>query len=114
MQKGLAVDAYKMLAQKAVELDTSGNGQLKPTAKSALFYLVSYYNDIAKQKDTAIYYNDQVLKLDPNDENAKNIDRILKAPPKRTTTTATKSSGTKSSGTKSSGTKKSSSGTKKK
>jgi hypothetical protein len=114
MQKGLAVDAYKMLAQKAVELDTSGNGQLKPTAKSALFYLVSYYNDVAKQKDTAIYYNDQVLKLDPEDENAKNIDKILKAPPKKAATTSTKSTGTKS-GTKSSGTKpKSGSGAKKK
>jgi tetratricopeptide (TPR) repeat protein len=114
MQKGLAVNAYKMLAQKSVELDTSGNGQLKPTAKSALFYLVSYYNDVAKQKDSAIYYNDQVLKLDPNDENAKNIDRILKAPPKKATTTTASKSGTKSSGTKSSGTKKTGAGTKKK
>ncbi|MBL7700096.1 MAG: tetratricopeptide repeat protein [Chitinophagaceae bacterium] len=86
MQKGLAVDAYKTLAVKAVELDTSGNGQLLATAKSALFYLVSYYNDIAKEKDTAIYYNKEVLKLDPNDENAKNIDRILTAPPKKATT----------------------------
>jgi tetratricopeptide (TPR) repeat protein len=100
MEKGLAVNAYKMLAQKAVELDTSGNGQLKPTAKSALFYLVSYFNDIAKQKDSAIYYNDQVLKLDPADPNAQNIDKILKAPPKKTTTTATKGTATKSSGTK--------------
>lgn len=115
MQKGLAVEAYKMLAQKAIQLDTSGNGQLKPTAKSAYFYLVSYFNDIAKQKDSAIYYNDQVLKLDPADENAKNIDKILKAPPKKTTTSASKSTGTKSSGTKSSGTKpKSGTGTKKK
>ncbi len=109
MQKGLAVDAYKTLAVKAVELDTSGNGALKSTAKNALFYLVSYYNDIAKQKDTAIYYNEQVLKLDPADENAKNIDKILKAPPKKTTTTSTKSTGTKSSGTK----PKSGTGTKK-
>lgn len=109
MQKGLAVDAYKTLAIKAVELDTSGNGALKSTAKNALFYLVSYYNDIAKQKDTAIYYNEQVLKLDPADENAKNIDKILKAPPKKTTTTSTKSTGTKSSGTK----PKSGTGTKK-
>ena len=113
MEKGLAVSAYKTLAQKSIELDTSGNGQLKPTAKSAFFYLVSYYNDIAKQKDSAIYYNDQVLKLDPADENAKNIDKILKAPPKKTTTSASKSGATKSSGTKpKTGTK--STGTKKK
>jgi len=110
MQKGLAVEAHKTLAKKAIEIDTSSTGQFKPYAKNALFYLVSYYNDIAKQKDSAIYYNNQVLKIDPNDQNAQNIDKILKAPPKKTTTTATKSTGTKSSGTK----PKSSTGTKKK
>lgn len=100
MAKGLAVDAYKMLAQKSIELDTSGNGQLKPTAKSAYFYLVSYFNDIAKQKDSAIYYNDQVLKLDPADQNAQNIDKILKAPPKKAAATPAKSGASKSAGTK--------------
>jgi tetratricopeptide (TPR) repeat protein len=110
MEQGLAVDAYKTLAKKAIELDTSGNGQFKPYAINANFYLVSYYNDIAKQKDTAIFYTDEVLKIDPTNENALNVKKILTAPPKKTTTTATKSSGTKSSGTK----PKSSTGTKKK
>ncbi|HUQ65841.1 MAG TPA: tetratricopeptide repeat protein [Flavitalea sp.] len=115
MQKGLAVDAYKLLAQKAIELDTTGNGQFKPYAINANFYLVSYYNDIAKQKDTAIYYTDQVLKIDPTNENALGVKKILTAPPKKTTTTTSKSTGTKSSGTKSAGNKpKSGSGTKKK
>jgi tetratricopeptide (TPR) repeat protein len=100
MEKGLAVDAYKLLAQKAIELDTSGNGALKQQAINANFYLVSYYNDIAKQKDTAIYYTEQVLKIDPTNENALNVKKILTAPPKKTTTTTTKSTGTKSSGTK--------------
>lgn len=109
MEKGMAVDAYKTLAKKAIELDTTGNGQFKPYAINANFYLVSYYNDIAKQKDTAIFYTDEVLKIDPTNENALNVKKILTAPPKKTTT-ATKSSGTKSSGTK----PKSSSGTKKK
>ncbi len=98
MEKGLAVEAYKMLAQKAVELDSAGT--MTNTAKAANFYLVSYFNDIAKQKDSAIYYNDQVLKVDPTDANAQNIDKILKAPPKKAPTTQTKSSRTKSSGTK--------------
>jgi tetratricopeptide (TPR) repeat protein len=100
MEQGLAVDAYKTLAQKAIALDTSGNGQLKQYAINANFYLVSYYNDIARQKDTAIYYTDQVLKIDPTNENAINVKKILTAPPKKTTTTSTKSSGTKSSGAK--------------
>lgn len=110
MEKGLAVDAYKTLAKKAIELDTTGNGQFKPYAINANFYLVSYYNDIAKEKDTAIFYTDEVLKIDPENANALNVKKILTAPPKKTTTTSSKSTGTKSSGTK----PKSSSGTKKK
>ena len=100
MEQGLAVDAYKALAVKAVELDTSANKQLLPYAKNALFYLVSYYNDIAKEKDTAIYYTDEVLKLDPTDENALNVKKILTAPAKKTTTTGTKPKSSSSSGTK--------------
>lgn len=102
MEKGMAVVAYKTLAQKAIELDTTGNGQFKPYAINANFYLVSYYNDIAKQKDTAIYYTNEVLKIDPTNANAMNVKKILTAPPKKTTTAT---QGTKSSGTKSSGTK---------
>lgn len=97
MEKGMAVDAYKTLAQKAVELDTSG--QFKPYAINANFYLVSYYNDIAKEKDTAIYYTDEVLKIDPENENAKNVKNILTAPPKKTSTTGTKSGTKPKSGT---------------
>ena len=110
MEKGLAVDAYKLLAKKAVELDTTATGAYKAYAKNANFYLVSYYNDIAKEKDTAIYYTDEVLKIDPTDANALNVKKILTAPPKKTTTTSSKSTGTKSSGTK----PKSGTGTKKK
>jgi tetratricopeptide (TPR) repeat protein len=97
MEKGLAVDAYKMLAQKAVELDTTETKQFLPYAKNANFYLVSYYNDIAREKDTAIHYIEEVLKLDPTDENAQNVKKILTAPPKKTSTSGTKP---KSTGTK--------------
>jgi hypothetical protein len=103
MEKGLAVDAYKTLAQKAIELDTSAAKPLKTYAINANYYLVSYYNDIAKQKDTAVAYIDKVLAIDSANENALNIKKILTAPPKKTTT-QTKSTGTKTS-TKSSGTK---------
>lgn len=101
MEQGLAVDAYKALAVKAVELDTTADKALLPYAKNANFYLVSYYNDIAKEKDTAIFYTKKVLELDPNDENAQNVLKILTAPPKK----ATSAQGTKP---------KSSTGTKKK
>lgn len=90
MQQGLAVDAYKVLAKKAIEVDTTANGQLKPYAINALFYLVQYYNDIAKEKDTAIYYTKEVLNIDPTNENAQKVLKILTAPPKKTTSAADK------------------------
>lgn len=100
MEKGLAVEAYKTLAVKAIELDTTPTKQLKPYAVNSNFFLVSYFNDIAKQKDSAIYYVDEVLKIDPTNENAVNVKKILTAPPKKTTVTQNKSAGTKKSATK--------------
>lgn len=95
MEQGLAVEAYKTLAKKAIELDTTANGQLKPYAINANFYLVSYYNDIAKEKDTAIAYIDEVLKIDPTNENAINVKKILTAPPKKASSAGTKPKSTK-------------------
>jgi tetratricopeptide (TPR) repeat protein len=96
MEKGIAVEAYKTLAKKAIELDTTGNGQFKPYAINALFYLVSYYNDIAKQKDTAIYYTKEILKIDPTNPNAQNVLKILTAPPRKAAATPpAKTPGTK-------------------
>ena len=103
MEKGLAVDAYKTLAQKAIDLDTSVAKTMKPTAVMANFYLVSYYNDIAKQKDTAIAYTDKVLEIDPTNENAMNVKKILTAPPKKAAPAKT---GSKTSSNKSGTTKK--------
>lgn len=96
MEKGLAVDAYKTLAQKAIELDTTPDKKYKPYAINANFFLVSYYNDIAKQKDTAIAYVDKVLEIDPTNENAINVKKILTAPPpKKTSASTSKSAATK-------------------
>ncbi len=96
MEKGLALEAYKTLAQKAIELDTTADKKYKPYAINANFYLVSYYNDIAKQKDTAIFYTKKVLEIDPTNENAINVLKILTAPPKKAAPVApAKSSSTK-------------------
>jgi tetratricopeptide (TPR) repeat protein len=100
MEKGLAVDAYKALAQKAIQLDTTPDKKLKSYAVNANFYLVSYYNDIAKQKDTAIFYVDKVLEIDPTNENAINVKKILTAPPKKVTTSTKTTTSSKSSATK--------------
>lgn len=83
MQQGLAVDAYRTLAQKAIELDTTADKAYKQYAVSGNFYLVQYYNDIAKDKDSSVYYIDKVLEIDPANETALNVKKILTAPPKK-------------------------------
>ena len=81
MEQGLAVDAYKQLAQKAIELDSAG--KFKSQAIAANFYLVSYYNDIAKDKQTAIAYVDKVLQIDPANADGMRIKEILSKPAKK-------------------------------
>jgi tetratricopeptide (TPR) repeat protein len=78
MEQGLAVDAYKTLAEKAIALDSAG--KYKSQAINAHFYLVSYYNDIAKDKDLAIAHVDKVLEIDPQNENALRVKDILTRP----------------------------------
>ncbi|ULQ58357.1 tetratricopeptide repeat protein [Flavihumibacter rivuli] len=82
MTQGLAVAAYEKLAAKAVEIDPV---KYKTQAVSSYFYLVSYYNDIKKDKATAIQYLDKVLAVDPGNADATRIKDILsKAPQKKT------------------------------
>ena len=94
MEKGLAVDAYKELATKALALD-SGTGKFKTQAIVANFYLVSYYNDIAKSKDTALAYLDKVLEIDSTNEDAVRIKKILTAPPPKKASSSTTNSSSK-------------------
>lgn len=72
--KGLAVEAYKVLAEKARQIDPV---KYKAQAVSAYFFLVQYYNDIAKDKPTAISYCDKVLEVDPTNADAVRIKDIL-------------------------------------
>ena len=74
MEKGLAVDAYKKLAEVAAVIDS---GKFKSQAISANFYLVQYYNDVKKDRETAIEYLDKVLEIDPANEDAVRIKNIL-------------------------------------
>ena len=75
--KGLAVDAYKMLADKARQIDSV---RYKSQAIAAYFFLVQYYNDIAKDKPTAISYLDKVLEVDPANADAMRFKDILSKP----------------------------------
>lgn len=82
MTQGLAVPAYEKLAEMARSLDPV---KYKGQAISAYFYLVSYYNDIKKDKATAIAYLDKVLEVDPANPDAARIKDILSKPPKKAT-----------------------------
>lgn len=103
--KGLAVEAYKTLAEKARAIDSV---RYKTQAISAYFFLVQYYNDIAKDKTTAVSYLDKVLELDPANPDALRFKDILSkparqaAPPARpkTSTGAPAKTGTSSSAAK--------------
>lgn len=78
MEKGLAVQAYETLAEKSRAIDSV---KFKGQAVTSYFYLVSYYNDIKKDKDTAIKYLDKVLEVDPANPDATRIKGILSKPP---------------------------------
>ena len=100
MEKGLAVDAYKMLADKAIQIDSA---KFKNQAIQANFYLVQYYNDIKKDKQTAVSHIDKVLAIDPTNADAIRIREILTRvtpprPPAKPKTTSSSSS-TEKSGT---------------
>jgi tetratricopeptide (TPR) repeat protein len=107
MEKGMAVDAYKKLADMAWQIDSV---KFKNQAISSNFYLVSYYNDIKKDKATAISYIDRILAIDPTNADAIRIKEILTkantkpAPqpskPKPKTTSATNSKSSASSANK--------------
>lgn len=76
--KGLAVEAYKTLAEKARQFDAV---KYKSQAISSYFFLVQYYNDVAKDKPTAISYCEKVLEVDPTNADAIRIKDILSKAP---------------------------------
>jgi len=93
MEQGLAVDAYKALADKALTLDS---GKFKSQSIAANFYLVQYYNDIKKDKESALTYLDKVLEVDPANADALRVKEILSKPTKQPATKPKSGTGTKS------------------
>jgi tetratricopeptide (TPR) repeat protein len=93
MEQGLAVDAYKTLADKALTLDS---GKFKSQSIAANFYLVQYYNDIKKDKESALTYLDKVLEVDPTNADALRVKEILTKAPKQPASKPKSGSGTKS------------------
>lgn len=74
MAQGLAVEAYKTLAEKGRQIDSV---KYKPQIVSAYFYLVQYYNDIKKDPTTALSYINEVVEVDPTNADAIRIKGIL-------------------------------------
>ncbi|MFT3933082.1 MAG: tetratricopeptide repeat protein [Chitinophagaceae bacterium] len=60
---GLAVDAYKTLAEKGKALDSV---KYKAQILGAYYYLISYYNDVKKDKETALMYIGKGLETESN------------------------------------------------
>jgi tetratricopeptide (TPR) repeat protein len=77
MEKGLALDAYKLLAKKSIELDTTADKKYKQFAVQSNFYLVQYYNNVAKDIDSSLFYLKEVQKIDPSNETASNAIKTL-------------------------------------
>jgi Flp pilus assembly protein TadD len=92
---GLAVDAYKILAEKGRLLDSV---KYKGQVLSAYYYLIQYYNDIKKDKQTALMYINKGLETDPTNPNLANFREILSRPPAKQP--ATRQPSTKPAATK--------------
>lgn len=78
MEKGSAVEPYKNLISFA---RASGEREdYKSTLIQAHGYLASYYANVAKDKDSAIVYLQNILNLDPDNSSAKEYIEILTKP----------------------------------
>jgi len=78
---GLAVEAYKILAEKGRQLDSV---KYKAQVLGAYYYLIQYYNDIKKDKESAIMYANRGLETDPTNPDLIRIQGILTKPPAKT------------------------------
>ena len=75
---GLAVEAYKTLAEKGRTLDSV---KYKSQILQSYYYLISYYNDVKKDKETAIMYINKGLETDPTNPDLARFKEILSKPP---------------------------------
>jgi len=74
---GLAKPSYEKVIAIA---DTSADkDKVKANEITGYRYMVAYYYNTKKDVDSALYYNSQILTLDPNDTQAQANDKALKA-----------------------------------
>ena len=82
------MDAYEKFASFARSIPDSA--KYKNQIISAYYYLASYYNDVKKDKQKAVFYMQKVLEVDPTNASAQKVIEMLTKPPKQA---ATKSKG---------------------
>jgi tetratricopeptide (TPR) repeat protein len=85
--QGISVEAYDKLAQVGRALDSTAEAaggadsvKFRPQILESYFYLASYYNDVKKDKATAILYLQRILEVDPNNATAPKFISILQKP----------------------------------
>jgi cytochrome c-type biogenesis protein CcmH/NrfG len=100
--QGLAMGAWDKLAQVSRAIDSTAkiagsadSIKYKPYILQSYFYLAQYYNDIKKDKETAVGYLRKVLEVDPTNAMAQKFIAILTAPPRRAPAVKPKAAGTK-------------------
>lgn len=74
MQSGMMVQPYEKLAEASRTMDTAKN---KRYAVEAYFRLASYYNDVKKDKASAISNIKKLLEVDPANANAQQVLTVL-------------------------------------
>ena len=72
--QGVATDAFKLLAEKATQLDSV---KYKAQIIESYFYLITVSNDVKKDKAAALDYTNKILALDPTNATALRIKEIL-------------------------------------
>jgi hypothetical protein len=98
--QGLAMAAWDKLAEVSRALDSTARVagsadsiKYKNQIVQSYFYLVQFYNDVKKDKATAIGYLRKVLEVDPTNTQAQHYLAILTAPPRRPAAPAKPKSG---------------------
>ena len=80
LEKGLAAAEYEKLAEAAKTIDSV---KYKAQIVQAYGVLASYYNNVKKDKNTAIAYLQKILDVDPANNSAAEFIKILQKAPSR-------------------------------
>jgi hypothetical protein len=88
MEQGLAVPAY----EKALVVAETDKARFKSMGVQSAGYLAGYYNNIKKDKESAIKYLQKGLEFDPANTSFQNSLKILSTPSKQTPKSQTRSS----------------------